>query len=107
MKKVLFSAVLLMAAATVSFAGNPNGENKSEAKTEVPAENATQSTQYAVLNVTSSGSVNYYIVGPVTGNEPCGDGTKACLITTSSTPDGQNRIPQNEATIDDFRVSYP
>ncbi len=46
MKKVLFSAALLMAAATVSFAGNPKGETKAEAKTEVKAEAKTTHTYY-------------------------------------------------------------
>jgi hypothetical protein len=41
MKKILFSAALLMGAATISFAGNPKGETK-DAKT--PIENGQETT---------------------------------------------------------------
>lgn len=43
MKKVLFSAALLMAAATVSFAGTPKGETK-DAKAETATKTESTST---------------------------------------------------------------
>lgn len=109
MKKLILAAAFVMGLATLSFAGNPNEtkEVKAETPTDVKSETTTQSTQYAVTNVTTVAGVAYYFVAPVTGNEDCGTGTKACLISTNATPDGQSRIRQDQATIDDVRVSYP
>lgn len=92
MKKVIFSAALLMAAATVSFAGNPKGETKSETKTEM--ETQAYTNVYWVTGLDANG--NYILT---TSQPPfdCDGSTDPCKITTK---DVQNdlRITPSEVT---------
>lgn len=79
MKKVIFSAALLMAAATVSFAGNPKGEAKAETPTEAKSE-ATLNTYY----ITGESGSNYTL--STSPNPDCGTAQdEPCKITTNLT----------------------
>ena len=81
MKKVIFSAALLMAAATFSFAGNPK-ETK-EAKAETPTEAKSEATLNTYYVTGESGS-NYTL--STSPNPDCNQGTdKPCQISTNQT----------------------
>jgi len=81
MKKYIFSAALLMAAATFSFAGNPK-ETK-EATTETPTEVKSEVTLNTYYVTGQSGS-NYTL--STAPNPDCDEGqVRPCEITTSLT----------------------
>ncbi|WP_214226638.1 DUF6520 family protein [Pedobacter sp. B4-66] len=81
MKKVIFSAALLMAAATFSFAGNPK-ETK-EAKAETPTETKSEVTLNTYYITGETGS-NYDL--STAPNPDCGTAQdEPCKITTNLT----------------------
>ncbi|WP_214226639.1 hypothetical protein [Pedobacter sp. B4-66] len=81
MKKVIFSAALLMVTTALSFAGNPK-ETK-EAKAETPTEAKSESTLNTYYVVGESGS-NYDL--STTPNPDCGTAVDMpCTIVTTLT----------------------
>ena len=106
MKTIKFSFMalaLVLGFALVSFAKEGNG--KTEAKNSHENE-AVTATQWAVTGETTAGGVEYFVVQTPTGSEPCSPGTDACLISSETPPDMQNRIPKDQATIDELRDGY-
>lgn len=89
MKKVLFSAAILMAFASVSFANTPETKSPSESKGQ------TQSfTYYVVSEVTIAGTA-YYNVSLTPGDCTEEPQAKPCEILSSQAKDVNNRIPQS------------
>lgn len=76
MKRLLLSASLVMAAVTLSFAGNPKSESKSETKSETKAEAGTSLYWYIV---TYNGS---YESGAILNSEALYDEGEASEITS-------------------------
>jgi hypothetical protein len=97
MKKIILSAALLMAAATLSFAGTPKGETK-EAKTETPTEAKTEagtSRLWYVVTYNATypngailSSSDLYDQGEISEiDSPCNPGTvKDCLRGFTTAP---------------------
>jgi|GEM_PF-5716358 hypothetical protein len=109
MKKVIFSAALLMAAATFSFAGNPK-ETK-EAKAETPTEAKTEASliTYYVLSQTGS---NYNITTTAPSPTQCNGGSKPCQFTSAeslgaSVPKDDVDNEEGDIQITQTRVSVP
>ncbi|MBC9795869.1 hypothetical protein [Sinomicrobium weinanense] len=103
LKISLTALTLVLGVVLISFAHGDNTTKNANDNVEISTE--TVADQWAVTGETTENGVDYYVVQPPTGSELCPGGTYACLISSDTPPDAENRIPKTQATIDEFKAS--